>query len=309
MRPGELGPAEREPGVPSSAPTRAGEPVPHSGVRARGRRALATTRVSPSSKTRDRPSRSSRSRSTSGPARRSERRSVTRKRSSRVTDSSGTPGVGARRGLDVVELRPSRPTQQPFAPFHRRTPFLAARRSRATVTTRTSRRCARARRTCSHRLRAGDASSVARSATSSSNGRRHDAGDARHPVRVEVGAVPRDRRVGPFRSAVDRRRRPRARGDDERRPDRCRSAPCAPATSSSPCTSACSAATGSLVVPRVRRRRSGATRRASSCCSTSWPKRRPRGLALVDLGRGEHHYKLRVANGAYDVAEGSVPAA
>ena len=33
-----------------------------------------------------------------------------------------------------------------------------------------------------------------------------------------------------------------------------------------------------------------------------------RGLALVDLGRGEHHYKLRVANGAYDVAEGSVPA-
>ena len=34
-----------------------------------------------------------------------------------------------------------------------------------------------------------------------------------------------------------------------------------------------------------------------------------RGLALVDLGRGEHHYKLRVANGAYDVAEGSVPAA
>jgi CelD/BcsL family acetyltransferase involved in cellulose biosynthesis len=34
-----------------------------------------------------------------------------------------------------------------------------------------------------------------------------------------------------------------------------------------------------------------------------------RGLALVDLGRGEHHYKLRVANGAYDVAEGVVPAA
>ena len=34
-----------------------------------------------------------------------------------------------------------------------------------------------------------------------------------------------------------------------------------------------------------------------------------RGLAFVDLGRGEHHYKLRVANAAYDVAEGSVPAA
>ena len=34
-----------------------------------------------------------------------------------------------------------------------------------------------------------------------------------------------------------------------------------------------------------------------------------RGLTLVDLGRGEHHYKLRVANGAYDVAEGIVPAA
>jgi CelD/BcsL family acetyltransferase involved in cellulose biosynthesis len=34
-----------------------------------------------------------------------------------------------------------------------------------------------------------------------------------------------------------------------------------------------------------------------------------RGLTLVDLGRGEHHYKLRVANGAYDVAEGVVPAA
>jgi CelD/BcsL family acetyltransferase involved in cellulose biosynthesis len=33
-----------------------------------------------------------------------------------------------------------------------------------------------------------------------------------------------------------------------------------------------------------------------------------RGLAFVDLGRGEHHYKLRVANGAYDVAEGVVPA-
>jgi CelD/BcsL family acetyltransferase involved in cellulose biosynthesis len=34
-----------------------------------------------------------------------------------------------------------------------------------------------------------------------------------------------------------------------------------------------------------------------------------RDVALVDLGRGEHHYKLRVANGMYDVAEGSVPAA
>jgi CelD/BcsL family acetyltransferase involved in cellulose biosynthesis len=34
-----------------------------------------------------------------------------------------------------------------------------------------------------------------------------------------------------------------------------------------------------------------------------------RGLRLVDLGRGEHHYKLRVATGAYEVAEGAVPAA
>ena len=34
-----------------------------------------------------------------------------------------------------------------------------------------------------------------------------------------------------------------------------------------------------------------------------------RGITLVDLGRGEHHYKLRVATGAYEVAEGSVPAA
>jgi CelD/BcsL family acetyltransferase involved in cellulose biosynthesis len=33
-----------------------------------------------------------------------------------------------------------------------------------------------------------------------------------------------------------------------------------------------------------------------------------RGVAFVDLGRGEHHYKLRVATGAYEVAEGSVPA-
>jgi CelD/BcsL family acetyltransferase involved in cellulose biosynthesis len=33
-----------------------------------------------------------------------------------------------------------------------------------------------------------------------------------------------------------------------------------------------------------------------------------RGLRLVDLGRGEHHYKLRVATGSYDVAEGVVPA-
>jgi CelD/BcsL family acetyltransferase involved in cellulose biosynthesis len=33
-----------------------------------------------------------------------------------------------------------------------------------------------------------------------------------------------------------------------------------------------------------------------------------RGVALVDLGRGEHHYKLRVATGAYEVAEGAVPA-
>jgi CelD/BcsL family acetyltransferase involved in cellulose biosynthesis len=34
-----------------------------------------------------------------------------------------------------------------------------------------------------------------------------------------------------------------------------------------------------------------------------------RGLGLVDLGRGEHHYKLRVATGGYEVAEGVVPAA
>ena len=33
-----------------------------------------------------------------------------------------------------------------------------------------------------------------------------------------------------------------------------------------------------------------------------------RGLRLVDLGRGEHHYKLRVATASYDVAEGVVPA-
>ena len=33
-----------------------------------------------------------------------------------------------------------------------------------------------------------------------------------------------------------------------------------------------------------------------------------RGLQRIDLGRGEHHYKLRVATGAYDVAEGAVPA-
>jgi CelD/BcsL family acetyltransferase involved in cellulose biosynthesis len=33
-----------------------------------------------------------------------------------------------------------------------------------------------------------------------------------------------------------------------------------------------------------------------------------RDLRLVDLGRGEHHYKLRVATGSYDVAEGVVRA-
>lgn len=32
-----------------------------------------------------------------------------------------------------------------------------------------------------------------------------------------------------------------------------------------------------------------------------------RGVVLVDLGRGEHHYKLRVATGSYVVAEGAVP--
>jgi CelD/BcsL family acetyltransferase involved in cellulose biosynthesis len=32
-----------------------------------------------------------------------------------------------------------------------------------------------------------------------------------------------------------------------------------------------------------------------------------RGLAMVDLGRGEHGYKLRVATGEYIVAEGEVP--
>jgi len=31
-----------------------------------------------------------------------------------------------------------------------------------------------------------------------------------------------------------------------------------------------------------------------------------RGLASIDLGRGEHPYKLRVATGSYEVAEGSV---
>ena len=33
-----------------------------------------------------------------------------------------------------------------------------------------------------------------------------------------------------------------------------------------------------------------------------------RGLRMVDLGRGEHHYKLRVATASYEVAEGVVPA-
>lgn len=33
-----------------------------------------------------------------------------------------------------------------------------------------------------------------------------------------------------------------------------------------------------------------------------------RGLPSIDLGRGEHGYKLRVATGFYDVAEGEVPA-
>lgn len=31
-----------------------------------------------------------------------------------------------------------------------------------------------------------------------------------------------------------------------------------------------------------------------------------RGIDVVDLGRGEHHYKLRVANATYEVAEGAV---
>jgi CelD/BcsL family acetyltransferase involved in cellulose biosynthesis len=34
-----------------------------------------------------------------------------------------------------------------------------------------------------------------------------------------------------------------------------------------------------------------------------------RGIRTIDLGRGEHSYKLRVATGAYDLAEGQVPAA
>jgi CelD/BcsL family acetyltransferase involved in cellulose biosynthesis len=33
-----------------------------------------------------------------------------------------------------------------------------------------------------------------------------------------------------------------------------------------------------------------------------------RGIPLVDLGRGEHHYKLRVATGSYVVAQGAVAA-
>lgn len=33
------------------------------------------------------------------------------------------------------------------------------------------------------------------------------------------------------------------------------------------------------------------------------------GVRTIDLGRGEHAYKLRVATGAYDLAEGQVPAA
>jgi CelD/BcsL family acetyltransferase involved in cellulose biosynthesis len=33
-----------------------------------------------------------------------------------------------------------------------------------------------------------------------------------------------------------------------------------------------------------------------------------RSFSMIDLGRGEHGYKLRVANGSYEVAEGEVPA-
>jgi CelD/BcsL family acetyltransferase involved in cellulose biosynthesis len=34
-----------------------------------------------------------------------------------------------------------------------------------------------------------------------------------------------------------------------------------------------------------------------------------RGIPLVDLGRGEHDYKLRVTSQFYEVAAGEVPAA
>ena len=86
------------------------------------------------------------------------------------------------------------------------------------------------------------------------------------------------------------------------------SAPCVPASTSSPCTSVCSDTIGSSGGSPPTTPPFGSYSPGLILLLDLVAEAAARGLTLVDLGRGEHHYKLRVANGAYDVAEGVVPA-
>lgn len=134
-----------------------------------------------------------------------------------------------------------------------------------------------------------------------------DRGGLRRPRDLEVGAVWRHRHVGPLRAAVDPegprrlavedgtgvcrggghhpcRRAPRRRPPRPRRPPQ-----------------------PLVVVPGLR---------PGPRLVLPWPHLLldlaelavERGLSTIDLGRGEHGYKLRVATGTDTVAEGVVPA-
>ena len=220
----------------------------------------------------------------------------------------GCARARAQRRLDVVELRPSRRDAAAVRAIPSRAPFLAARRSHVRPRRVSRGRARRARRTCWRRWRAVGASSVVRSATSSSNGRRTTTprstpcsrGSRRNTARPASGIVSISR--GSSTSSA-RWRRPRAMASPG-----C-SAPCAPASSSSPCTSVCSDTIGSSGGSPRTTRTFGSYSAGLILLLDLVAEAAARGLTLVDLGRGEHHYKLRVANGAYDVAEGVVPAA
>ena len=185
----------------------------------------------------------------------------------------GSARARARRRLDVVELRPSRRD----ATAVRRASIVSCIRRRSwisrPVTTRISPTCARVRKTCSHRSRVGDGSSVARSVTWSSNGRpttlprstRCSRGSRRNTARPVSGTASISRGSS---TSYARWRRPRATASPVS------SAPCVPGSTSSPCTSACSDPIGWSGGSLRTTPTSGATRPGSSCSSTWWPKPR-----------------------------------
>ena len=246
LRPGDLGPAERDIWGADSPPRRpvARQSVSHTRVRRRGRRCARRRRGVAVVEDSGQPVGYLRSpRRKTGPVHRSARRSATRERSSRTGSSGIRPSSVRDAGMTSWSFDHLVATQQPFARFHRELhssplvdlasghdAYLADVRARSKdVLAQVARRRRKLGREVGDVLVEWRTTTPRRSTPCSRGSRRNTARRVSGIASISRGSS----------TSYERWRRPRATASPG-----C-SAPCAPASTSSPCTSASSDAIGS----------------------------------------------------------------